>query len=188
MTCTAWPKRKSQSWKARNSRFFVFRPDGAPDCSRGWSGAAENRPDAQPVETKRNPQYYLSVYFFAPEGRRNGLNQRRDRHARHLLIRRASRRFLRPSGAERGKRERKEYETCIPRVARRPLCGRRSTRGYSPRPPWGRRVRHGNSGVTAGRKNARTRHATARQYESFILSAGGTIVCSHVAQARGGRR
>jgi hypothetical protein len=38
----------------------------------------------------------------------------------------------------------------LPRVAHRPQCsGRCSTRGYIPRPRWGRKVRHGNSGTTA---------------------------------------
>ena len=31
--------------------FFLFRPNGAMDCSHGWSGAAAQRPDAEPVES-----------------------------------------------------------------------------------------------------------------------------------------
>ena len=30
---------------------LVFRPNGAMECSRGWSGAAAERPDAEPVES-----------------------------------------------------------------------------------------------------------------------------------------
>ena len=29
----------------------VFRPNGAAECSHGWSGAAAPRPDAEPVES-----------------------------------------------------------------------------------------------------------------------------------------
>jgi len=74
----------------------VFRPNGARGCSRGWSGAAALRPDAQPVE--RNG---FVILFFSPR-RGEGVARTDER----TLIRRPFRRFRRPSGADVLKDER----------------------------------------------------------------------------------
>jgi len=46
----------------------VFRPNGAAGCSRGWSGAAAKRPDAEPVERSG---FLILILFFSP-GRGEG--------------------------------------------------------------------------------------------------------------------
>jgi hypothetical protein len=48
--------------EANNGR--AVRPNGATECSRGWSGEAALRPDAQPVENEKPPSPAFS--FFKP--------------------------------------------------------------------------------------------------------------------------
>jgi hypothetical protein len=44
-----------------------FRPDGAAECSRGWSGAAALRPDAEPVESGET-RVLPPLFLFRPGG------------------------------------------------------------------------------------------------------------------------
>jgi len=47
---------------AAHARQAYFGPNGAAGCSRGWSGAAAQRPDAEPVGGKRVPYPLLLAY------------------------------------------------------------------------------------------------------------------------------
>ena len=55
---------------AAHARQACFGPNGAGGCSHGWSGAAAQRPDAEPVGGRRVPHPPL----FAPAGRRRFLH------------------------------------------------------------------------------------------------------------------
>ena len=68
-----------------NPPFFILSPVGATGCSHGWSGAAAQRPDAQPVERKEESGYSLSSC--RPGG------------ATEVPKPTKGKRFLRPSGA-----------------------------------------------------------------------------------------
>ena len=69
---TAWGNAPGTMVPAPPPHFFVVEAlKGRRIVATWWSVAAENRPDAQPVETERNLQYSLSVDLFAPEGRLN---------------------------------------------------------------------------------------------------------------------
>ena len=59
----------------------VFRPNGATGCSRGWSGGAARRPDAEPVERSG-----VLILFFSPRmGRRRFSERRKQARARRSL-------------------------------------------------------------------------------------------------------
>ena len=105
-------------WAAAMARIArVAGPNGATECSHGWSGAAAMRPDAEPVENG----YFSSSS--RPSGAKEVFGPTKGRLGAAI-----------PPPPWGGCVETRTF----PRVPHRPLCsGRCFTRGYSPPPRWG---------------------------------------------------